>query len=182
MSKARVGVFIDGSNTFWGSKHSGIRLDFQKIRDYLDKYYQPVFFNYYGCEDNSPSTPEYALQSNKQKKFHKKLEGIGYNVKRKTLKHLGCGDTKCDMDVELSMDIRNYESDIDCIVLFSGDSDYLNVVEYYWNTGKYIRIIAFAESLSWELKTFAINHPRCSYKVINEIVDQVSRENIPTTT
>jgi uncharacterized LabA/DUF88 family protein len=79
------------------------------------------------------------------------------------------------MDIEIVMDLRNYEDDIDCIILFSGDSDYLKAVEYYWLKGKFIRFFSFEELLSWELKTFAINNPRCNYKLINEIREKIER-------
>jgi uncharacterized LabA/DUF88 family protein len=175
VKKIKAGIFIDGSNMLWGSKNSGIRLDWEKVMKYIKTNYSPVVFNYYACEDNNPK-PEYKDKSLGQKKFYKKLEGIGYSVIRKELKHLACGKTKCDMDVELAMDLRNYEDDIDCIIIFAGDSDYMPVVDYYWNHGKYIRIFSFEESLSWELKTFAINKPRCSYKKINEIRSELERE------
>lgn len=176
VKKQKTGVFIDGSNMLWGSKESGIKIDWQKMKDFLEESFSPIVFNYYACEDNNPSTDKYLERTKSHKKFLNKLEGIGYKVIRKDLKHLQCGKTKCDMDVELTMDIRNYEKDINCIILFTGDSDYLSAVEYYWNSGMYIRIFSFEELLSWELKTFAIKNPRCSYKTINSIKDKISRD------
>jgi len=176
VKKLKAGVFIDGSNMLWGSKISGIKVDFLKLKKHLKKQFSPVVFNYYACEDNNPKNKKYQIQAENQKKFYRKLEGFGYKVERKELKHLACGDTKCDMDVELTMDLRNYENDLDCIILFSGDSDYFKVVQYYWTIGKYIRIFSFEELLSWELKTFAINNPRCNYKLIDEIKSEIERE------
>lgn len=175
----RTGVFIDGSNMLWGSKASGIKVDWQKMKNYLKSKYSPVVLNYYACEDNNPK-PEYLIQSSNQKKFYHKLEGMGYKVIRKQLKHLVCGDTKCDMDIELTMDIRKYENDLDCIIIFTGDSDYLPAIEYYWNEGKYIRIFSFEELLAWELKTFCINNPRCNFKKINEIKTEIERDTLST--
>lgn len=178
MKNLRVGVFIDGSNMLWSSIHSGINIDWQKMKTYLKNKYAPTVFNFYACEDNNPK-PQYAAKALKQKKFYNKLEGMGYKMIRKELKHLVCGDTKCDMDIELIMDIRNYEDDIDVIILFTGDSDYLSAIQYYHSKGKYIRIFSFRESISWELKTFAITNPRCSYKLINELPD-VQRPKLST--
>jgi len=175
----KAGVFIDGSNMLWGSKNSGIKLDWFKVKEYLKENYNVSFFNYYACEDNNP-TIGYEESALRQKKFLNKLEGMGYSVIRKELKHLSCGDTKCDMDVELVMDIRNFEDDIDCIIIFAGDSDYLAMVQYYWNKGKHIRIFSFEEGLSWELKVFSIEKPRCSYKLLNEIRDKIEREELST--
>jgi uncharacterized LabA/DUF88 family protein len=175
MKNLRVGVFIDGSNIFWGSKKSGIKIDFEKLKEYLNKYFSPIMFNYYGCEDNKPNGEKYVKSAKEQKKFHQNLESFGYKVIRKDLKHMACGVVKCDMDIELTMDLRKHEDDIDCIILLTGDSDYLSVIEYYWKSGKYIRIFSFKELLSWELKAFTINHSRCNYKLINEIKGKIER-------
>ncbi len=171
----RTGVFIDGSNLFWGSRRSGIEIDFEKLREYLKVRFDPVVFNYYACEDNDPRDPVALKRAYKRKKFLNFLEGIGYRVIRKGLKHLVGGVTKCDMDIELTMDMRNYEDDLDCIILFTGDSDFLSVVQYYWAKGKIIRIFSFGTGLSWELKTFALTHPGASYITIESIRDEVER-------
>ena len=170
----RVGVFIDGSNMLWGSRASGIRIDWEKMRTYLKNRFNVVVLNFYAGEDNSPK-PEHLQRSLNQKKFHRKLEKLGYSLIRKPLKHMASGAIKCDMDIEITMDIRTYENDIDCIILLSGDSDYLPVVDYYWKTGKHIRIFAFKESLSWELRTFCLNKPRCNFKQIHEIRKEIER-------
>ena len=174
IKEIRVGVFIDGSNMLWGSRASGIRIDWEKMKTYLKTRFNLVMLNYYAGEDDTPK-PEHIQRSLNQKKFHKKLEKIGYYVIRKPLKHMASGTTKCDMDIEITMDIRTHENNIDCIILFSGDSDYLPVVDYYWKKGKYIRIFAFKESLSWELKTFCLNKPRCNFNQIHEIRKEIER-------
>ncbi|MEX2405685.1 MAG: NYN domain-containing protein [Candidatus Paceibacterota bacterium] len=177
VQNARSGVFIDASNIFWGAREADFRIDFTKLKEYLDARFSPTFLNYYCCEDENPSTPEFARRAEGQKDFHNLLEGIGYSVIRKPLKHIKGGGTKCDVDVDIAVDLRNYEDDIDCIILFSGDSDYLPMVEYYWKAGKFIRIFSYEELLSWELKTFGIKHPRCNYKILNEIRSEIEFKN-----
>ena len=168
VKKVKAGVFIDGSNMFWGSRESQIKIDWLKMKQHLEKHYKPQVFNYFGCEDTNPSE-QYKEAAERQQKYYNKLAGMGYDIKRKSLKKYGCGDTKCDMDLELVMDLRKYEDDLDCFIIFTGDSDFLPVVEKYWEEGKFIRIYSFEELLSWELKTFAINNPRCNYRIINDL-------------
>ncbi len=54
-------------------------------------------------------------------------------------------------------------------ILFSGDSDYLKLVEDCFNKGKSIRIYSFEDMLSWELKQFAFTHPRCNYILLDKL-------------
>ncbi len=179
----RTGVFIDGSNILWAMKakdeKTGEKLNynicFEKLKKFLRKNYSPVFYNYYACEDNVSKNEPFLERSIKQKKFFNKLEGFGYNVKRKDLKILQCGDTKCDTDMEIGMDLYKHVNDIDNIILFSGDSDFKVAVETFHSMGKHIRIYSFKSSLSYELKEFAIKNPRCNYKLLDDLRDKIER-------
>ncbi len=172
----RTGVFIDGSNLFKAVNMkdivTGERLHFQicfvKLKKYLREKYSPVFYNYYTCEDNNPRNDLYKERALAQKKFHNKLDGLGYNVLRKDLKYIG-DTTKGDTDVEITMDLNKLSNDYDNIVLFSGDSDFLPAITYFHSKGKYIRIYSFKKTLSWELKDFAIKNSRCNYKLLDEL-------------
>ena len=142
----------------------------------MKKNYSPVFYNYYVCEDNISKIEPYLSRANKQKDFIKKLEGFGYNVKKKDLKILKDGGAKCDTDVEIVMDFHKYATDIDNIILFSGDSDFKSAVEAFHGMGKHIRVYAFKTSLSWELKDFAIKNPRCNYRLLDDLRDKIERK------
>lgn len=176
IKKVRTGVFIDGSNLFWAvnmrDRNTGEKIHFQicfeKLKKYLKRQYSPVFYNYYACEDNKPRNEIYEKKALGQKKFHNKLDGLGYNVSRKDLKYIG-KNTKGDTDIEIAMDMNKLVNDYDNIVLFSGDSDFLSAIKFFHSIGKYIRIYSFNKTLSWELKDFAIKNPRCNYKLLDEL-------------
>lgn len=178
----RTGVFIDGSNLLWAMKakdDSGNKINynicFSKLKRFLKQNYSPVFYNYYICEDQNPTREPYISRALAQKKFIQRLEGFGYNVKKKDLKILKCGDTKCDTDLEIGMDLHKHVQDMDNIILFSGDSDFKTAVETFHSMGKHIRIYSFKSSLAWELKEFAIKNPRCNYKLLDELKDKLER-------
>jgi uncharacterized LabA/DUF88 family protein len=80
------------------------------------------------------------------------------------------------MDIEITMGIYETLSDIDTIILVSGDSDYHSVIQKFHAQGKYIRIYSFANRLSWELKTFAIKNPRCNYILFDDLKDELQFE------
>ena len=176
---------MDGSNLLWAMKARGkdgnkinYNICFFKLKKFLKKNYSPVFYNYYACEDNVSTKEPYLSKALKQKKFLKRLEGFGYNVKRKDLKLLKCGNTKCDTDVDIAMDFYKYSVDIDNIILFSGDSDFKPAIEIFHSMGKHIRIYSFKNSLSWELKEFAIKNTRCNYKLLDELKSKIEREDV----
>lgn len=177
----RTGVFIDGSNLFWAmnmrnditGEKSHYNICFEKLREFLKHKYSPVFLNYYGVEDNNPKSEPYITRALGNKKFHKRLDGLGYNVLRKNLKYIGDDVTKGDTDMEIGIDMNKYENDYDNIVLISGDSDFLSAIEYFHSKGKHIRIYSFEKTLAWELKEFAIKNPRCNYKLLDDLKDKL---------
>ncbi len=173
VQRVRTGVFIDGSNLFWGAKRSSFFIDYAKLKKYLADHYKVSFFNFYGCEDINPSNDLYRTKAASQQKFYQRLNGMGFDVKLKPLKYMRDGTTKGDMDVNIATDLRNYENDVECLIFFTGDSDFLSLVEQYWTLGKYIRIFSYRDFLSWELKEFAIKKPRCSYKCLEDIRGEI---------
>lgn len=183
----RTGVFVDGSNLFWAmnirNKTTGAKVNYdicyKKLKEFLKGNYTPVFYNYYGVEDNNATSEPYITRAAGTKNFHKKLEGSGYNVCRKELKYLPDGSTKGDMDMEIAMDMHKLVNDYDNIVLFCGDSDFLSAVTYFHSVGKSIRIYSFANTLSWELKNFAIKNTRTNYKLLDELKSELEFVRIP---
>ena len=175
-SDGRTGVFIDFSNLFWAIKShepkTGARTNYDicfiKLRDFLKNEHSPVFYNFYACQDMQPKREPYITKAVRHAKFLRFLEGTGYNVIKKDLKYIGT-ETKCDTDVEITMDLHKYASDIDNIVLFTGDSDFLTAVKHFQSIGKYIHLYSFENCFAWELKLFAIQNPRCNYTMLDDL-------------
>lgn len=173
----RVGVFIDGSNVFWGCKREGWKIDYAGLKQYLDEKHAPVSLHYYGVIDAAPRFIEPGKKLGAQAKFYRLLEGMGYTVIIKPLKYIdlegGYYTTKGDMDVELSMDIFKAHQDLDHIVLVSGDSDYLAALEYVYAKGKTVSVYSCSKNISWELKKFAKTHAGCDLVLFNGIKDKI---------
>ena len=181
---AKAGVFIDGANLFWACKDleecgkERWAIDFFKLKDYLKKKYSPVFYKFYDCVDENPSSELFKQRALGSSKFHKRLGGYGYDVQLKPLKYIrdkktGAINTKGDMDTTISLDIKNALNDIENVVLFSGDSDFLPVVTDAHAAGKHIRIFSFEHTLSWELKEFSIKNARCNYKILDKLRGEI---------
>jgi uncharacterized LabA/DUF88 family protein len=176
-TSGRTGVFIDFSNLFRaiGTKNVvtnqpiNYPICYIKLREYLkENHSAPIFYNVYACTDTAPKVEPYITRALKHNKFLNFLVGTGYNVIKKDLKHLP-NTTKCDTDVEITMDLHKFQVDLDNIVLFTGDSDFLTAVRHFQSIGKYVHIYAFASGLSWELKVFAQQNPRCNYTLLDDL-------------
>jgi len=181
IKKLRAGIFIDGSNLLWSMKSKGSRgekenydICFERLMTLLRDTYSVSFCNYYVCEDKGAVLEPYLTRARSQGKFFNRLEGFGYHVIRKDLKHVG-GVTKCDTDVEIVMDMHKQEQHIDLIVLFSGDSDFRSALQYFHSQGKHIHIYCFANFLSWELREFASNNHHCGYTLLGEMRNGIER-------
>ena len=175
--KLRCGVFIDGANLMWGSLKMDVAkrwfIDFSKLRTYLQGQYQPLFIRYYDAVDSKPRTARFKARAKAEARLYSKLRKLGYEVITKPLKYIRQSDgsftTKGDMDIELAMGMMESMDDLDMIILISGDSDYLAPIKLLHGKGKAIRILSFRSSLAWELRSFAIQNRRCSYKTIESM-------------
>lgn len=138
-----------------------------------------------GATDDAPKSVVFEERAKIQSRMYAKLEGMGYDVITKPLKYIkqanGTYKTKGDMDIELTMDIMGALSDLDTIVLISGDCDYYTPIKRFHAAGKYIRILSFDELLSWELRTFAMNNTRCSFVTLDSLREQIEYRKMSET-
>ena len=94
-------------------------------------------------------------------KFYTYLKkGLGITVRKKELKriaiHTGEGDSfeeKGNMDVEMTIDALHFMGKYDIAVLFSGDSDFLALVNYLKRGRKKVYIYSSKNNVSEELRT-----------------------------
>ena len=177
MKKIKSGVFIDYSNIFWAeNSYYDWTIDYYKLKNYLKKRYSPLFYNFYCAKDLTPSTSEFKRKAKGTERFFHRLSGLGYNVIEEPLKYIiGKKEifTKGDRDSDIITAIQTYLKDIDGIILFSGDNDFLKTIEYCHNCGKYIRIYSYDKTLSYKIRLFAFNKPRYSFKLIDELKPQI---------
>lgn len=145
-TKKKLGIFIDGANIYYGSKKSGWKLDFNKIKKLFDSIFDIKVFNYYAA---LPNKADKSYADSKRyldiiKKFAK--------VITKPLKYIN-GEKKGNVDIEITLDVvRNLDS-LDEIIIFTGDSDYFELWKYvFLEKGKKIRFASFKGNLAFELK------------------------------
>ncbi len=154
--RIRTKVYIDGANVFYTQKALGWTLDWQKGKDLFSESYDVVEFRYYtGVRPNDE----------KMMKYLRYLDRIGFTSITKPLKKIKLRDNdtlkrvlgfnhihKSDLDVEMTTDILLDRGGLDCIILFTGDSDFTYLVKTLKNLGKKVLVFSSRRMLSWELK------------------------------
>lgn len=155
-------VFIDASNLWQAQKAKGKMFDYEKLKYYLKNKYtaseiQILYYTAYPAEGTREQS-----QDSKHKFYTYLKKGLGFIVRKKELKritvHNDSGDTieeKGNMDVEMTIDAIHYIKKYDEAIMFSGDSDFLALINYLRNGGKKVYIFSSKNNISQELKTGA---------------------------
>ncbi|MBP6857576.1 MAG: NYN domain-containing protein [Candidatus Pacebacteria bacterium] len=155
-----VSVFIDASNLWQAQKTKGKMFDFEKLKFFLKtKFYAKELNIFYYTAYPKEGTREQS-QDGKHKFFTYLKKGLGFIVRKKELKriveHTEAGDLvqeKGNMDVEMTIDAIHFCKKYDIAVLFTGDSDFLALVNYLRNGGKKVFIFSSKNNISQELRT-----------------------------
>lgn len=153
-------VFIDASNVWNAIKAVKKFIEYNEIKDYFRNKFDAnkVEVFYYDAYPKA-GTREYDLDG--KHKFYTYLKkGLGFIVRKKELKRISIvgenGETvieKGNMDVEITIDAMHNLNRYDIAVLFSGDADFLALVNYLKNHGKEIYVFSSKDNISHELKT-----------------------------
>lgn len=157
--KLKTKVYIDGSNVFYTQKKLGWSLDWVKVKEYLDQENDILEYRYYtGLKSTDTKMPN----------FLKYLDAIGFYTFTKPLKKIKVSKHetsylisktgyiyKANFDVEMTADILLDKSNIDRIILFSGDSDFNYLIKKLRDRGQDVIVVSSKETVSWELKLAA---------------------------
>lgn len=160
MNKHSVYVFIDASNIWNAQKAKGIAFDYKKLSAFLKHEHQATTIKiFYYTAYPKKDTRDYDI-SGKHAFYTYLKKGLGFVVRKKPLKQIkimteeGEGvKEKGDMDVELTLDVMHFKDQFDTVLLFTGDSDYLALINYLKNGGKKIYVYSSENNISSELRT-----------------------------
>ncbi len=159
-STERVGVFVDVANLLYSSRSMRLPIDFGRLLSFLRADRRLVRAHAY-C----PTSPEpYADQQ-----FLQAVKGLGYRITTKDYKTFSSGAKKADLDLDLCMDIvRIVDAQaVDTVVLVSGDSDFLPLLDYCSDHGVRVEVAAFDES------TAAILRQSCDLFLNLSVVEEI---------
>lgn len=143
----RLALFIDGSNLYAAAKALGFDIDYKLLRQEFVRrgkmirafYYTALLENRDGEDDYSPIRPLVDW-----------LAYNGYQMVTKPAKEYtdsqGRRKVKGNMDIELCVDAMELAPRVDHIVLFSGDGDFLPLVESLQRSGVRVSVVSTIRS------------------------------------
>ena len=119
-SVKRIAVFVDVQNIYYTTRQAyGRQFDYRK------------FWQRISAEGEIISATAYAIHrgDDKQLKFQNALRQIGFTVKLKPYIQRSDGSAKGDWDVGITIDVLEAATNVDTIVLLSGDGDFELLLE-----------------------------------------------------
>lgn len=138
---ARVGVFVDVQNMYYGARQLKGKLDFDALLEaaVLDR--------------RLIQTTAYVVESREidQSGFIAMLEQRAIEVRRKRLRVRSDGSMKGDWDMEMALDILDAAPRLDVVVLVSGDGDFTSLVNRVKSIGPRVEVIAFPRNTAKSL-------------------------------
>ena len=135
----RLAVFIDGANLYAAAKALEFEIDYRQLLDWMGDRSRLVRAFYYTAlfedQDYSPIRPLVDW-----------LDYNGYTIVTKPVKEFtdqhGRRKVKGNMDIELAIDMMEIASNVDHIVLFSGDGDFRRLVESVQRKGVCVSVVS----------------------------------------
>lgn len=139
----RVGVFIDTQNLYHSARNLyKARVNFGAVlKDAVSgrKLVRAVAY-------------VITTEAGDEKNFFEALEKVGIETKTKDLQIFAGGAKKADWDVGLAVDAIKMAPRLDCVVIASGDGDYVPLVEYLQTIGVQVEVVSFGKSTSGKLR------------------------------
>lgn len=150
----RVAVFIDGSNLYYAQKNMHWNVDPARLLKYIERTCGQIedayYYSGYDPNDNGANTD-----------YNRFCPENGFTRITKRIKEIKDGGSvrkKCNLDVEMVLDMMGTISLYDHAVLISGDSDFERALTRIRLCGKRITVIASIDNVSKELKNLAGRH------------------------
>jgi len=137
----RVAVFVDVQNVYYGARQLKGKLDFDALLAAVVRDRRLIKATAYVVESKEID----------QSGFIAMLEQRAIDVRRKTLKVRSDGSMKGDWDMEMALDILDAASNLDVVVLVSGDGDFTSLVHRVKAMGPKVEVIAFPRNTAKSL-------------------------------
>lgn len=160
VKKNIVYVFVDASNVWSVVKSVKRFIEYKNLKNYFKKKFdaKKVEIFYYDAYPKD-GTREYDLIG-KHKFFTYLKKGLNFFVRKKELKRISIinenGESvieKGNMDVEIVIDALHNKNKYNIAILFTGDCDFLALVNYLKNHDKKVYIFSSRDNISRELRT-----------------------------
>ncbi|HEV7216595.1 MAG TPA: NYN domain-containing protein [Chloroflexota bacterium] len=141
----RVGVFVDVPNLVYAARYLNRWVDFGRMLERLLGGRRLIRAHAYSPTDPDPSADQ---------QFLTPVKSQGYRLTTKNYRTFASGAKKADMDLDLCMDVVRLvvAKAVECIVLCSGDGDFLPLLDFCADNGVRVEVASFVEATSDELR------------------------------
>lgn len=115
MTEIKIAIFVDVQNIYYTCRQAyGRQFNYRKLWQHINH------------EGDIVSATAYAIHrgDDGQLKFQDALKHIGFDVKLKPFIQRSDGSAKGDWDVGIAIDVMEAASEVDRIILLSGDGDF----------------------------------------------------------
>jgi uncharacterized LabA/DUF88 family protein len=139
MAKEKVVLFLDYANINRATRENGCRLDYHHLLNYMgEERFLVDAYAYIPINPRNEHRTDGVIEE---------LWRSGYIVTTK-LGNIAGGTYKCNFDVEIAMDMLRtvYQVKPDIIVLASGDSDFVPLIQEVRKAGVRVEVAAFVET------------------------------------
>ncbi len=139
----RVGVFIDVQNLYHSAKHiHDSRVNFKEVLKSATDGRKLVRVIAYVIK----------TEAGEERSFFEALTKLGIEMRVKDLQIFPGGMKKGDWDVGMAVDAIRLSSQLDAVVLVTGDGDFVPLAEYLkFNRGLQVEVMAFERTASSKL-------------------------------
>lgn len=144
----RVAVYIDSANLYYATNRANIKIDYFHLARWFQTHCNLTKLNFYTAYDPSDE---------RQQDFFTDLEHAGYTLIKKPIK-VFADSVKGNMDIELAVDVLMQKNEYDTVVLLSGDSDFMYLVQALEKLKKRTIILGVGGFTSFELHKQADNY------------------------
>src|SRR5438105_11962173 len=168
----KLALFIDGANLYGAAKGLQFDIDYKRLLElFARKGILVRAFYYTAVAEDQEFSPLRPLVD--------WLDYNGFSVVTKPLKEFtdvqGRRRVKGNMDIELAIDVMEMSSNVDHVVIFSGDGDFRRLVEAVQRKGKRVSVVSTIRTsppmVADELRRQADN-----FIELDELKSQIARE------
>jgi uncharacterized LabA/DUF88 family protein len=144
----RFAIFIDGSNLYHTIRDLGLHIDYRRLLEYFSTRGWLVRAFYYTALLEGDLTPDWLIRLTDWLSYN------GFNVitkrakifRRRVADETGSlhwvSEVKGNVDIEMAVDMLTLASRCDTMILFSGDGDFVSLVEAVQQKGTRVIIIS----------------------------------------
>jgi len=145
--KGKTAVFIDAANIELSAKDLKFRIDYQKLKEFLERQGEIIYLGFYTVR----------FETKSHNNFLTVLKKLGYKLVTKPVKIIKKGRAnqshvrKANFDVEIVVEAMKRVNQYKSLVLFSGDSDFDYLLKELKKQGKKIFVVSLKHHIAKEL-------------------------------